>query len=315
MPYQTLLDVAKMQYADPVVGLVEESLAAAPELSVFAARTIPGMTYKTFVRTGLPAVSFTGGNEGVSATGSVTEQRTYETFILRSAVQIDLAVQNASDGLGLPSLEMQEALGVTQAVLRKLGSQIWYGTTNDAKGFPGIKAFLPKGGATVLDAGGTTANTAASVYFVKFGAQFTQLIFGNNQTLQLSPFSNQQLTDSNGGIYAARVASLTAWTGLQIANKWGVGRICNLTADSGKTLTDSLIAQALAKFQIGYEPDAIFMSRRSRMQLQTSRTVALFGQGAVGPNNKIGLIAPTPVESMGLPIITTDQILETDAIE
>lgn len=315
MPYHTLLDVAKMQYNDAAVGLIEESVQAAPEVQVFQARSIPGFSYKTLVRTALPSVGFTAANEGVAASGSITEQRIFETYILRGAIELDLAVVSASSGLGLPDLEMIESQGVVEATLRKLGGQIWYGTTNDSKGFPGIKAFLPKGGTTVVDAGGTTASTASSVYFVKFGLQNTHLLFGNNTTLALSPFANQQLTDSNGNKYAGRVASLTAWAGLQIGNKYSVGRICNLTEDSGKGLTDALLAKALAQFPVGYTPDAIFMSRRSRRQLQVSRTVTLFGQGSTKPGGNLATIAPVPTEYDGVPIYATDQILDTDSIE
>ena len=315
MAFQTLLDVAKMQYNDPVVGLIEESVQAAPEARIFPARTIPGLTYKTLVRTGLPTVGFTGANEGIAATGSVTEQRTFETYILRSAIQIDLAIENASQGLGLPDLETMESLGVVEATLRKLGGQIWYGVTNDAKGFPGIKAFTPKTGTTSVDAGGTTATTASSVYFVKFGVQYVSLIFGNNTTLALSPFSNQQLADASGNLYAGRVANLTSWAGLQIGNKYSVGRICNLTEDSGKGLTDTLLAKAIAQFPIGFKPDAIFMSRRSRRQLQVSRSVSLFGQGQMKPGSGLMTVAPTPTEYDDIPIYATDQIGDTDAIE
>jgi len=56
------------------------------------------------------------------------------------------------------------------------------------------------------------------------------------------------------------------------------------------------------------------MSRRSRSQLQRSRTVTLFGSGTTRPDQ--GLIAPLPTtDADGVPVIVTDSIGITDAIE
>jgi hypothetical protein len=54
------------------------------------------------------------------------------------------------------------------------------------------------------------------------------------------------------------------------------------------------------------------MNRRSRQQLQASRTVTLFGQGTTRPNQE--LLAPIPDSYDGIPIICTDSILSTEAI-
>lgn len=316
----TLLDLAKLQYNDPVVGLIEEALAAAPELSVFPARTVPGTSYKTLVRTALPTVGFTKANAGSTPTKSTLEQRLTELFILRGICQIDKAIAMQSDGLGMANLEMIEASGVVEASLRKLGKQIWYGqsSTGDTAGFAGLKDFTPKSDATkCVDAGGTTSSTGSSVYFVKFGVQAASLVFGNGTTLALSPFRDQQIVDPNDSTkwLAGRVADLTAWSGLQIGNANVAVRICNLTDDSGKGLTDALLAKALALFKVGYQPDAIFMSRRSRRQLQVSRTVTLFGQGATKPSGGLATVAPLPDSYDNLPIYATDQILDTDTLE
>jgi hypothetical protein len=312
MPNLTLLEVAKLNGTDKVVGLIEENLTYAPELKVFPARTIRGTSFYTVKRTGFPSVSFRSANEGVTPGKSTFAKQLVECFILASAVQVDKAVGEASED-GLAALEMIEANGVMRQALITLGTQIWYGTTADAKGFPGIKSLVAKGSAISVDAAGTTAATASSVYAVKFGNQDVQIVLGNNASFDLSPFRDQQLLDSNGKAYAGRVADLTAWTGLAVNNVNCVGRILNLTEDNGKGLTDTLLANLLAKFPVGYTPDAIFMSRRSRRQLQVSRTVVLQGQGASRPNQPT--VSPTPTDYEGIPIIATDSILNTDTIE
>jgi hypothetical protein len=98
--------------------------------------------------------------------------------------------------------------------------------------------------------------------------------------------------------------AIHGWAGLQITNYKAIGRICNLTADSGKGLTDDLIADLLEQFPIGGKPDALFMSQRSQRQLQDSRTAT----------NPTGNPAPFPNEAFGVPIEPTDSIINTEAL-
>lgn len=318
----TLLDVTRLTGNDVAVGLIEENLNAAPEVATFLSRVIPGTSYRTAVASGTPTTGFTGANEGIAAARSILDQRLVECFIYRGAVEIDKAVSVASQGLGIEDLEMIEASRVAMSAMQGIGSQIWYGTSAGAKGFAGLKDFIPKtaaaGKSTIMvDATGTTSGAATSVYAVKFGLKDVHLVWGNNQTLSLSEFRDQQLTDSSGGKYAGRVAELTAWAGLQIGNVHCAGRILNITTDSGKGLTDSLISQLLEKFPVGYTPDALYMSRRSAGQLSRSRTVTIFSMAGVAPGNNRTTpnLAPPVPDYYGIPIIVTDSILNTDATE
>jgi hypothetical protein len=314
-----LLDVAKLNGTDQVVGLIEENLTYAPEVAAFPARSIRGTSFYTVKRTGFPSVAFRKANEGVAGSKSTFEKQLHECYILSSRVECDKAVATAYEG-GMAELEMIEASGVMKQALIELGSQIWYGTTVDAKGFPGLKAITPKNASicpAVLDATGAAATTASSVYAVKFGAQNVEMILGNNASFDLSPFRDESIADSGGtNKFPGRVADLTAWCGLAVGNVNCVGRICNLTAENGKTLSDSLISQLLEKFPVGYKPDALFMSRRSAGQLQRSRTVTLNGgPSGAKPSGSVELVAPWPTSAFDIPIIVTDSILNTDAIE
>lgn len=315
MPNLNLLDVAKLNNTDKVVGLIEESVQYTPEMDVFPARSVRGTSFMTVKRTGLPSASFRSANGGVAASKSTFAKQLVECFILSSNIQVDKAVADAYED-GASALEMIEAAGVMKAALRTVGSQIWYGTSADANGFGGIKAFTPKADATMaLSSGGSDASVQSSVYAVKFGPQDCQLILGNAASFTLSPFRDENFLDSNNLIVPGRVANLNAWCGLAINNVNCVKRLCNVGQDSetGDTLTDAKLADLLDLFPSGYKPDAIFMSRRSRKQLQKQRSVTLFGQGTTKPNQQN--IAPTPTEYEGIPIIATDSILNTDAVE
>jgi len=319
MALPTLLDIAKLNGNDRVVGLIEENIKYSPEARLFPLRTVKGTSYKTGVRTGLPTTGFRNANEGQTPSKSTFTQRLIECYIFGGNVQADVAVAKAYED-GEAAWQMIEASGVMESAMRKLGSQIWYGVSTDAKGFPGIKAATAFGATTsagdviTINATGTTASTASSVYVVKFGVQDVQMIAGNNSTFELGDFYKQIVAGPVAGTsYEAWVSALTSWFGLQIGNENAVRRICNLTAETGKGLTDILMAQLEATFPVGYKPDAYFVSRRSNSQLQASRTVTLFGQATTRPNQPT--IAPRPTEYNGVPIIESDSILNTDAIE
>jgi hypothetical protein len=314
----TMLDTAKLNGNDKVVGLIEENLKYAPELESFPFRTIRGTSYKTGIRTALPTTGFRAANEGQTPSKSTFKQLLVECFIFGGQIEVDKAVADSNED-GPDALLAIESSGVMKSAMRNIGSQIWYGTTQDAKGFPGIKAALAKGGTTqagdalTIDATGAAATTASSVYAVRFGDQDLTLIGGNNKAWQLDDFTKQQIVAANGGKMTAFVAGLNSWIGLQNVHENTARRILNLTDEANKGLTDALLAKLLATFPVGMMPDAIFMSRRSRRQLQLSRTVTLFGQANARPNQSN--IAPIPTEYDGVPIVASDSIRDTDAIE
>jgi hypothetical protein len=110
------------------------------------------------------------------------------------------------------------------------------------------------------------------------------------------------------------VSNLVGLVGLSCAHVRAVGCVKNidntLTAGAeAKPLTDKLIADCLATFPVGLQPNLIFMSRATRRGLQKGRTVTLFGQGQKGNvGGDMGLVAPTPTEAFGTPIVVTDSI-------
>lgn len=308
----SLLDLTKANGHDRSVGLIESVTTVAPELAIIPGRVISGTSYKTLDRNALPATGFTHANQGIAAGKSGFAVKTVQCYIFRGAVNADKAIADAWDG-GRGSYQALEASGVARSAGIEIGKQIWYGTSEDTKGFPGAQALVTS--AQTYDATGSTADTGSSVYGLKLGPQYVQMIYGGNQTLALAPFREQSVFDIDGGQYAAYVSELTSWIGLQAVHPCAIGRIKNLTAQTGKGLTDAVIANWLATFPVGFAPDVLFMNRRSRLQLQLSRSVVLNGDGKAGTvGSAMGLTAPLPTEAFGIPIVVTDNILSTEAI-
>jgi hypothetical protein len=112
-----------------------------------------------------------------------------------------------------------------------------------------------------------------------------------------------QARDASNRPFAAYMRAIMGWFGLQIGSKYDAVRIVNLDGTTGHKLTDTMIAQAIAKFPATKQPNLIALSKTSLFELQASRT-------AVNPT---GAPAPFPTEAFGIPIVKTDAIPEDEA--
>lgn len=307
----TLLDLAKLSGKDAVVGLIEAVTSVAPEVDRIPARTIRGTSYKTVARTALPTVAFRSMNSGVDATKSKFEEKLVQCFILGARVVVDKAAAAAYED-GPAALQSIEAVGVMESAKIELGKQIFYGISEDAKGFPGLQAIVPS--TMTVDAGGTTSATGSSVYAVRLGAQDVQLVFGNGTTFELGDWREGDGEDAEGKKFPAWIADLTSWVGLQVTNPYAVGRLKDATADSGKGVTDAQIQTLLDTFPVGKMPNVLFMSRRSAGQLQRSRTVVINSGPGARASGAIEAIAAYPTEAFGIPIVVTDSLVNTEAL-
>lgn len=320
MAMTTLLDIVKANAADGVTGLVDETVKSHPELDLVPSRTIKGINYKTLVRTALGRTtgSFRDGNAGTVPVKASYENRLVETFILESIIRADRGVADAYED-GWQAFLAMEAQAALEGEMQALAAQFYYGrgTGGNASGHPGlIDAYDSTG--MVVDAMGTTANTGSSCWLVRFGPQDVQWVWGNGGQLAIGPNppATETVVDANDAtkFYRAYVQTIYARPGLQVGSTQSVVRIKKLTADSGKGLTDSLIAQALAKFPVGKTPNAIFCSRRSRYQLQASRVPTLTTNAQGRAPGTATLVADVPTESMGIPLFATDAILDTESL-
>jgi len=215
--------------------------------------------------------------------------------------QADKAVADAHED-GAPALIAEEAQAILQAAFMTLGKQFYYGATADALGHPGLLQAVQS--EYVVDATGSTASTGSSVYAVKFGPQDVQWVMGNDGALNVSDVRVERVLGENAKSMEAYVQSLVSWVGVQTKSRHAIGRIKNLTAQAGKTLTDEMLGDLISRFPVGHEPDVLFMTKRSREQLRKSRTAT----------TETGVSAATPTNFEGIPIIPTDSILNTEAI-
>lgn len=312
MPRTTLLDIAKANAADSTVGLIEEVITTHPELTLGHARTIRGINYETLVRTALPSgSSFRSGNDGVDPSKSSYENRLVETYIFDRRWEADKAIADRYED-GAEAYIAMEAIGQLKKGMVDLGAQFYYGQTaaygGDPSAFHGMLT-MHDAANMVVDAGGTTDDTATSVWFVCFGPQSVQWVWGQGGSMDPTDVRIETITGTNGKKLDGYVQTMLAYPGLQVGSINDVVRIKKITEDAGKTLTDKLINAALAKFPSGISPSVVFMTRRSAVQLADSRTATTI----------TGAPAPVPTHIVGLageqiPIALTDSIRNTEKL-
>lgn len=306
MAMPTLLDIVRLHGSDAAAGLVEEASRATPEVSgANAARVIPGLNYYQRVRTGVPTVNFRSVNEGTAVSGSTWEKRLVECFLLNPQFEVDKAAADAAPD-GAAAYLAEEALGITEGAMQALGAAFFYGTDathGKAKAFPGLLQCYDSTN-MVVDAAGTTATTGSSVWLVRWSPIDVRWVMGEGGRAEVTDPETVRVTDTNQNPYTAYRQELYMRPGLQVGSVYSVCRIKKITADSGKTLTDDLIYQALAKFPAGKPPTVMYMTRRSLYQLRESRTAV----------NATGAPAPIPTEVAGIPIQATESLSDVEAL-
>lgn len=316
--YPTMLDLAKKTGSDASVGLIEQNLLRYPEARLFPSKTISGTSYKTLLRRDYPDPAFRAVNDGSETVKGTYENKLVECYYLDGHLEVDEALDGADDRT-IASQMALEADGMAKGALRKIGRQIWYGigSPGDAKGFPGAVSIVDSG--LVVDATGTTESTCSSVYLVCFGQQQAQLVFGQGNVLSINEWMKQRVTRTINGTakhLMAWVSNLSGWVGIQWVNAYCVGRIKKLTEDSGKGLTDALVADLIGKFpdDADLSNSRLFMTRRSARQLQRSRSATSVSNLGSRTATGVEIAAPWPTESNGIPIELTSSISNTELL-
>jgi len=287
--------------------IVEEVVSMYPELAVFPVDTISGDTVTLSIQTGNPSVGYRNANEGTSAKKGTFESRIFQTSIIEQFINVDIqGVLNASKD---PARVLTaEARAVTKAVLSHIAFQQWYaGTTQasaDTKASPGFLAQSNTAATHVVDATGSTAKT--SVWVMELGQGFCDHVYGNDNTLLFGEdWTEETAEDANGNSLRVLQNWISGRVAPRLADKNKAIRIKSVGTDSGKGLTDALLAKAFRQArELGMNPNAIFATPRSIEQLQVSRTTY----------SPIGAPAPMPEEYQGVPIYQTINLSNAETV-
>jgi len=307
MAMPTLLDVAKHNNDDGVVGIIDETIRTHPELMQIPAEDIEGQSYDTLVRVDVPTGGFRGANEGRAAAKGTWENRHVQTFIADCSVECDQAVADTFHK-GREVYLAREAAAVLEGQWRALCSQFYYGddtsvatsiAANKEKGFPGLVEMYDSTNMEVTTGG--SGSDLSSAWLIKFGEAWLHWVFGQNGRIVRGDIQQVRLTDGSDNPYDGYRLPMLGYIGCQMVNKKSIVRVKCIEPDN--KLTDALLYQALDKFPAGVSPDIILMSRRSRRYLRDGRTAT----------NATGQPAPNPTEFEGVPIFVTDAISDAES--
>lgn len=270
---------------------------------LFAQSASQGGTRHTFKRKlTAPGVGFRLVNEGITNSAGTFEMVTQDLALLDASFDRDKAIAMAyrkgiqayMDEEGMDSL-MEAFFAAECAIFRaNLNKQF--------TGLPGNPYFDQiTADSQVINAGGSGGR---SVWLLRSAKNGISVVAGNDGRIDMATSDVEtRLQDASNRTYSALSRTIMGWFGLQVGRKYDAARIVNIDGTTGHTLTDALIAQAIAKFPADEGPNMIALSRTSLFELQSSRTAT----------NPTGAPAPFPTEAFGIPIVPTEAIPENEA--
>jgi hypothetical protein len=266
-----------------------------------------GDTHSYSIYTGAPVVGFRAENAGRDYDHSVDEVVTVTCKILDFSYRVDYAIAQAWRQ-GPEDLIAREGVRHLGAALFATEQQIIYSTTSpgDSSGFSGFLTntdYDALADDMVINAAGSTADIQSSVWAFKTGFNDVRLVTPFSRGITLGETIITEANDANYPVFYTPASLLIA---VQMGGKYSAGRIANLNnGTDSKPLTDDLISSMLSEFPANMGPTFMAMNRTSLKDLQQSRTATTTS----------GAPAPFPQDSFGVPIVVTDAITQTEAVE
>ncbi len=349
----TLLDIALGRNVPLSTGIFKAVQTETPALLAFDVRTTEDTKFQTLAMTSLPtAGGFVKMNEGFSSGNVGLMMREFDAKLAGGKVQYDVIQANRWDAAhknsGTTWDEIQ-TMGRMVAEMKHLEKCLFYGTAFDEDAFPGLKELTPYGtplglsddpGAndfvtTVINAGGTTSSTASSAYSICFGEMDAQLVVCNDSGgelfTQTEPVKQHVAPDSTQPTKTKEhiLFDIYGWFGLSVCGmnqtpngvvptQYAVRRLANLTNDSGKGLNDYKLEALCRSHGNNKTPNLIIANGRSGIQWGESKrataVTAFLGGPGNAANNTVHLSIPRPDNYNGIPVIYTNAITSTEAI-
>lgn len=342
--HSTLIDIAKSFGPDGKVMTVAELLNQSNELIPymnFIQGNLP-TGHKASVRAGLPTVSLRQFYKGVavSKSGRATIEDVCAMAEGRNEIDKDLANLNGD----VEAFRMSEAFSFIESMNQTFAQQVIYGDTSTNK--DGILGLAPRynsksatAGGNIIDAGGTSTDNT-SIWLVVWGANTVTGIYpkGSQAGLVQEDLGIIDAFDASNNRYRA-YAELWQWKfGLHVKDWRYAVRIANvkvgdLTAQTGTqaitaaTWINKLMIKAMARIPSMGMGTATFLASRTvkemlsvgaldKSQNALSFTEAVNQHGTVAPGSVAGSgkgIQGGQLKFMGVPVLTVDQILSTEA--
>ncbi|MBS0207227.1 MAG: hypothetical protein JSS49_30490 [Planctomycetes bacterium] len=309
--FVTLADLVKLNDQNLADIDVTDLLQGAPFLAALAAVIASNGTNHSYLKeTAAPVVGFRAVNAGRFNSTDTDTKVEIALQILDASFTVDKALADAYAKGGAPAYLSRRGRRALRAAFAGAEAQLFYGTGADADGFVGMAQAATVDALAdtdhVVNAGGATVGGASSVWAVHTADDDSGVcvVTGQDGQIKIDDSVVIKAQDGAGKSYPAYFTPIEGWLGLQVGSAYDMARIVNLTTEDGHGLDDDLLSQLVELFPSDKPPTMIVMNRRSRGQLQRSRTAT----------TATGATAPMPKDYDGIPIICTDQLSKTEAL-
>lgn len=255
-----------------------------------------GTVHKYLKEASAPSVGFRGPNVGLDVVVGGDTLVTVDLKFLEATVRLDKALAQVGKGVDY-QMERQGMRNLRQAFYA-LEDQIINGSA--VAGFTGLLQALSTLGTMCITAGGSGVRT--SVYMIRTTPEEKDfmLVGGNDGNMVMEPYYEALINEgATGRQFNGYVMPIDAWFNIQLGGSKSVARLANV--GTGATLTDDLLSTLFDLFPASAPPNLIVMNRRSRGQLQRSRSVVVSGKPIVK-------FADIPVDWNGIPIVCVETI-------
>jgi hypothetical protein len=307
--YNTLAGLIQFNDKNLADLQITDLLDEAPLLKVLTAVSASnGTQHKYLKQTTASSAAFRDALDGATKTASADTLVTETLKIIDGSFDTDVALADAYKG-GRDAWLQMELVRTLKQIMFTVERQIFYGAASpgSTSGFSGLRdnaALDDLSDAMCIPAGtaGSTPSVQTSVYALRHDVNNCAIIAGNDGRFVVEDEPTIiQKAGSGSGYFPALYVPVTGYLGFQYGSAYSAGRIANIET----ALDDDDIADLVALFPASRKPNVICMSRKAVKLLRKSRTAV----------NVTGAPAPFPTEWEGIPIVVTDAIVDTEAVE
>ncbi|MFO0383230.1 MAG: major capsid protein [Pirellula sp.] len=276
----------------------------APLLSALFATTASNGTIHSYLRESTaPIVGFRAPNVGIDVTASTDVRVDLNLSYLDARYTMDKQLADTGKGRDY-HLERGSKRNLRQAFFIAENQIINGGTVNGAA-FNGFQQALNAlANPMVVNAAGAAARS--SVYAIRCTPDEANVavIMGNDGDIKIEPYFEHTVVDGSNRTFIAYSVPISGWIGLQVGATRSIARLANIPATGTGSVTDALLQSLFDLFPASAPPTHFVMNRRSRGQLQSSRSTVNIG----GNSRLLTRHAETPVDFNGIPIVCVESI-------
>lgn len=281
----------------------------APLLAALFATTASNGTIHSYLREATaPIVGFRAPNTGLDVTASTDTRVDLNLSYLDARFTMDK--QLADTGKGRDYHLARGARRNLRQAFFIAENQIINGGTANGAAFNGFaQALNALSNAMVVNAAGAAARS--SVYAIRCTPDEANVavIMGNDGEIKIEPWFTNTAVDGSSRTFIQYTVPVDGWIGLQVGAARSIGRIANIPASGTGSVTDVLLQSLFDLFPASAPPTHFVMNRRSRGQLQASRSTINVG----GNSRLVTRHAEIPVDFNGIPIVCVESIGNNEA--